>query len=127
MLMKRAKNGGLWAVGAVAVYFWAASVHSQASQNAPTLQVTQCTVYSEHDLSRTFDCTVKAREVCGKSPVPHCELPIGLSLSGGRDIDGNQGTWEKVRVRYKCGSAERINGPHHQNDHASMVLSCFGG
>ena len=55
-----------------------------------------------------------------------CELPIGLVLSDGRDIDGNSATWEKVRVTFRCGQIKRVNGPHDQNDHASALLACGG-
>lgn len=128
MRIKKMKSGGLLVLGTAAA-LWTVMAHSQygGEQGAAGLQITECSVYSEAEPSRSFDCTAKVQELCGQAQSQQCELPIGLSLTGGRDIDGDNGTWEKVRVRYKCGGAERINGPHHQNDHASIILSCFGG
>jgi hypothetical protein len=91
------------------------------------LEIAECVVFSERDSAKRFDCTAKAREVCAAGPAGNCALPIGLALSGGRDLDGNKDTWEKVRVKYRCGRTERINGPHHQNDHATVLLACGGG
>lgn len=130
MSMKAMKNRGWWAVTAVAALWGGlggvpAQSQDSVSQDAG-LQIAECSVYSEAAPSRTYDCTAKAQERCGKGQSQQCELPIGLSLTDGRDIDGNKATWEKVRVRYKCGSAVRINGPHHQNEHASIILSCLG-
>lgn len=90
------------------------------------LEITECLVYSETDDAKRHDCTTKARELCKSIGRGNCELPIGLVLTGGNDIDGNRDTWEKVRVRFRCGRVERVNGPHHQNDHATMILACAG-
>lgn len=114
---------------AVATFMLAAVAHGQYSGRQPAdaagLEITECVVYRDFEAARRHDCTAKAKELCSNS-ARSCELPIGLALSGGRDIDGNPQTWEKVRVRYRCGGQQRINGPHHQNDHASMILSCLG-
>ncbi len=98
----------------------------QSQRAAPlNLEITECVVYSATDTTRRHDCTEKARELC-RDNKGSCELPIGLVLSDGRDIDGNSATWEKVRVAFRCGQVKRINGPHDQNDHASALLACGG-
>ena len=110
---------------------WAAATQAQYSgqrvQQESGLTITECSVYSDTDKALHYDCTAKAKESCVASAANRCELPIGLALTGGRDLDGNDDTWEKVVVHYRCGKADRINGPHHQNDHASMILECRGG
>lgn len=130
MSMKEMKNSA-WAVvtatAALGGVLGAVPAHSQDSvPQGAALQVAECSVYSEGAPSRTYDCTATAQDQCAKSQSQQCELPIGLSLTDGRDIDGNKATWEKVRVRYRCGAEVRTNGPHHQNDHASIILSCLG-
>ncbi|MEP7246650.1 MAG: hypothetical protein ABI885_23630 [Gammaproteobacteria bacterium] len=103
-------------------------VHAEEQQQAAParLEIVECLVFSETDQTKRFDCTVKARELCASGPARRCALPIGLVLSGGRDLDGNRDTWEKVRVNYRCGKVVHTNGPHHQNDHATMLLACGG-
>jgi hypothetical protein len=102
---------------------------AQAQQPAvpPTLkvEVLECLVYSSVDASKRHDCTAKAREVCNGVGAT-CELPIGLALSDGKDLDGNAKTWEKVRVTFQCGPLKRVSGPHDQNEHAVAVLACRG-
>ena len=104
-----------------------AQTSAQPTPQAPSVSITECTVFSESDANIRHDCTAVAKGLCAKAAANRCELPIGLVLTDGRDLDGNADTWEKVLVRYRCGSADRINGPHHQNDHASMILECRGG
>ena len=98
--------------------------HSYAADPAvpsPTgVAVTDCAVYSETDPARRYDCTQAARERCNGQD--SCELPIGRSLSGGKDID--EASEKKVKLLYNCGGQERMQGPHYQNDHASMILRC---
>lgn len=84
------------------------------------IAVMACSVYSERDHSDSHDCTSAARAQCDGQP--NCELPIGLSLSGGKDID--EDSEKKVKIRYRCGEQERMQGPHYQNDHAAMILRC---
>jgi hypothetical protein len=99
---------------------------AQTQRAAPAkLEITECLVYSPTDETRRHDCTAKARELCSGG-TGSCELPIGLVLSDGRDLDGNSATWEKVRVTFRCGQIKRVNGPHDQNDHASALLACGG-
>ena len=81
---------------------------------------TRCEVYVQGDPERTRDCKAAADAVCGGKP--YCELPIGGNLSGGAYL----AEWSKVIVEYNCGPVHRINGPHHQNDHATMTLYCAG-
>jgi hypothetical protein len=93
-----------------------------ADQATLELQITQCAVYSELDKSVQSDCADEARKVC--AGLESCELPIGMNLTDGTDIDNNSKSWELVKVEYSCGGKTRINGPHYQNDHATMTLSC---
>lgn len=86
------------------------------------MTITECVVYSKTDKTLTYNCTPAASKVC--NGLGKCELPIGLALSGGKDLDNNPDNWKKVRVRYKCGGKEFTRGPHDQNDHASMILTC---
>ena len=93
-----------------------------AAEAAPGLEITSCTVFSEQDESLAHDCASEARKLC---PGPGtCELPIGLNLTEGKDLDNNPDTWELVRVEFSCRDVARINGPHYQNDHATMTLAC---
>ena len=109
---------------------WVATIQAQYSgQQAPQqtgLSITGCSVFSDRDKNLRHDCTAKAKSLCSSAAPNRCELPIGLALTDGRDLDGDPNTWEKVVVRYRCGTADRVNGPHDQNDHASMVLECRG-
>lgn len=95
---------------------------SEGAKSQPqTINITHCVVYSERNKQLVSDCTAVARHACDGTA--HCELPIGLSLTAGKDIDPK--AWKKVRVDYTCGGRAEINGPHYQDDHASMVLGCF--
>ena len=95
---------------------------THAAEPAAGIDITACSVYSDRDKSLRQDCVDEARKLCAGQYF--CELPIGLNLTGGRDLDGNENTWELVRVDYSCAGKPHINGPHHQNDHATMTLSC---
>lgn len=129
MAKGRVMAGGNWA----SVIFVSLSVLSvcqpargqgyQGAESASVIgiSVTECTVSSDTTTNK-FDCTAIARRTC--HDVPKCELPIGYTLTGARDIDGNERTWEKVVVTYRCGAKELVRGPHDQNPHAAMVLSC---
>ena len=88
----------------------------------PIVEITRCAVWSEQQEGMRHDCSEEARKIC--SGRAFCELPIGLNLTGGRDLDSDPDTWELVRVDYSCAGKAHINGPHHQNDHATMTLSC---
>jgi len=97
---------------------------STAQNVAPTIEITECVVYSPLDQTMRFDCSAKARTLCGAGA--HCEISIGLALTDGRELDGNPKNWKKVRIRYRCGQALHTSGPFDQDDHATMVLSCTG-
>ena len=90
----------------------------------PVIEIVECVVYPEGAPSKTVDCAAKARAAC--NGVARCELPIGLSLTDGEQIDHDPKTWKKVRLRYRCEKVEHINGPHNQDDHATMLIGCRG-
>ncbi len=89
-----------------------------------SIEIVSCIVYSETNKKDSFDCSAKARAQC--KAAASCELPIGMALTDGRNI-GDPQSWKKVRVQYRCGSFEHVNGPYNQDDHATMHLSCRGG
>ncbi len=89
---------------------------------AGSIDVRECAVYSAQDPAKRFDCLDRARELCNGKPL--CELPIGLALSGGRDIDPRSG--KKVKIRLSCGQRVFVQGPHDQDEHATMILVCPG-
>jgi len=92
---------------------------------AATPEITACVVYSDTDKSKQRDCLAQARASCsGKAST--CELPIGLGLTNNEQLDGNAKSWKKVLVHYRCNQTERVNGPHIQDDHATMIISCAG-
>jgi hypothetical protein len=95
------------------------------SSQVPAPEIMQCVVYSDSDKSKQRDCLAQARSICVQK-APTCELPIGLGLTNNEQIDGDAKSWKKVLVKYRCNQAERVNGPHIQDDHATMVLSCLG-
>ena len=95
---------------------------AHADTTTKGIQITQCTVYSERDKSIRYDCTEPAAKAC--SGLNFCELPIGMNLTDGKDLDNNKKTWELVKVDYSCSGKPSYNGPHYQNDHATMSLSC---
>jgi hypothetical protein len=103
----------------------AAQAAPQQPVRAVVIEIVECVVYPEDQPTRSVDCAAKARTVCNGAT--QCELPIGLALTDGRQIDSNARTWKKVRVRYRCDKAEHVNGPHTQDDHATMLLACAGG
>ena len=96
----------------------------QGAPPSPVIEIVECVVYPEGAPSRTVDCAAKARAVCNGTAM--CELPIGLSLTDGQQIDHDPKTWKKVRLRYRCEKVEHINGPHNQDDHATMLIGCRG-
>lgn len=91
------------------------------------IKVATCSVSSVRDKSIRFDCTPKAAEACdGKAK---CELPIGVNLTDGRDIDpvgplSVRRLGKVVAVTYKCGSTTARRGPYHQSDNATLLLDC---
>lgn len=95
---------------------------AQADPATTGIHITLCSVYSEQAYALQSDCTDQAAHLC--SGLDFCELPIGLNLTDGKDIDNNEASWELVRVEYACAGKPRFNGPHYQNDHATMSLFC---
>lgn len=106
-----------------------AAADDDASAAAPaspaTPEITGCVVYSESDRSKQRDCLAQARASCA-SQAATCELPIGLGLTNNEPIDGDAKAWKKVLVHYRCNQIQRVNGPHIQDDHATMIISCIG-
>jgi hypothetical protein len=103
----------------------AAETGSVPAPQAATPEITACVVYSETDKSKQRDCLSQARASCAAKAAT-CELPIGLGLTNNEQLDGNAKSWKKVLVHYRCNQTERINGPHIQDDHATMIISCAG-
>lgn len=103
----------------------AAEAGSAAMPQAPTPEITACVVYSDTDRSKQQDCLSQARAICAAKEAT-CELPIGLGLTNNEQLDGNAKSWKKVLVHYRCNQTERVNGPHIQDDHATMLISCAG-
>jgi hypothetical protein len=93
-----------------------------AQQPGGGVRIEKCAVYSELDKSKVFDCAENARAACPEAAI--CELPIGMNLTNGRDLDDNEQTWELVKVEFSCGTRIKFNGPHYQNNHATMTLAC---
>jgi hypothetical protein len=99
-----------------------APVGAQASPAKP--EITGCVVYSESDRSKKRDCLAQARASCAAQAAT-CELPIGLGLTNNEQIDGDAKSWKKVLVEYRCNQAQLVNGPHTQDDHATMIIGCM--
>jgi hypothetical protein len=116
------RRGRLRALSFALILSMAATPLVSAQEAVQGLEITSCTVFSELDKNITHDCVNEARKSCAGPGT--CELPIGLNLTQGKDLDGNPDTWELVRVEFKCKGIAHINGPHYQNDHATMTLAC---
>lgn len=118
-----------WRAIAIACLLSAPAHAQQPAPPAPPvaalIEILDCVVYSAADKTKRHDCTAKARELC-RGAAGICELPIGLALTAGRDLDGDRKTWEKVRINFRCGQTQRVHGPHDQNDHATALLECRG-
>ena len=125
--MRKLSATGIGIIG-VAMLGGAFGLRAQSAPPAappgPVIEIVECVVYPEGEPSRTVDCAAKARAACNGAAA--CELPIGLSLTDGQQIDHDAKTWKKVRLRYRCEKVEHINGPHNQDDHATMLIGCRG-
>lgn len=109
-------------VGVFSLLLCALVGHGGAQATVGAIDLRECVIYSAKEPAKRFDCLDRAREICnGKSL---CELPIGLALSDGRDIDPRSG--KKVRIRLRCGRRALVQGPHDQDEHATMILACPG-
>lgn len=97
--------------------------------HGPTLniKVTSCVVSSVRDKWIHHDCTGEASKSCDGTP--RCELPIGLNLTDGRDIDPVgvpmvRRLGKVVTVEFQCGDTTERRGPNPQNDNATLLLAC---
>jgi len=102
----------------------------QARPTEPSIKITECVVFSVRDHSIQQDCTAVAAKLC--DGLHKCELPIGLSLTGGRDIDpvGTPSTrrmTKAVNVVYQCGGSSQKRGPNLQDENATLTLRCSSG
>jgi len=91
------------------------------------IKVTSCVVSSVRDKSIQQDCTANASKFC--DGVPRCELPIGLNLTDGRDIDPVgvptvRRLGKVVVVEFQCGKTTERRGPNPQNNNATLILAC---
>ena len=86
------------------------------------IRISACSVYSTRDESRKVDCTAVAAKACDGQAI--CDLPIGVNLTDGRDIDSR--SFKKAKVTYVCGQLVRTRGPYPQNDNATLTLTCTG-
>ncbi len=91
------------------------------AQAAPSISIKSCEVVARRDATKKKDCAEVAARLCG--PAGFCELPIGMMLTDGNDLD--PGNIKLVRVSYMCGERPgRTVGPYDQNDHATITLTC---
>lgn len=99
----------------------------QGLKTNDSIKVTSCVVFSVRDNSIRQDCTSKASTLCDGSQ--YCELPIGLNLTDGRDIDPVgvpmvRRLGKNVDVEFQCGKTTEKRGPNPQNNNATLILSC---
>jgi hypothetical protein len=99
----------------------------QSQSTSQTIKVTSCVVSSVRDKSIQQDCTSKASKACDGTP--SCELPIGLNLTDGKDIDPvgvpmARRLGKVVVVQCQCGKTIEKRGPNPQNNNATLVLAC---
>lgn len=99
----------------------------QGLKTSGSIKVTSCVVSSVRDKSIHHDCTSKAATLCNGSQ--YCELPIGLNLTDGRDIDPVgvpmvRRLGKNVDVEFQCGKTTEKRGPNPQNNNATLILSC---
>jgi hypothetical protein len=92
------------------------------------IEITSCVVYSVRHSAIKYDCIAEARSALGTCDEPQsCEIPIGLNLTGGKDLDPDSGFLGKqVKLVYRCAGYAMQSGPYQQDDHASLVLDCSG-
>jgi hypothetical protein len=99
----------------------------QGQGTSENIKVTACMVSSVRDKSIHQDCTNEASKSCNGKP--RCELPIGLNLTEGKDIDpvgvpSVRRLGKMVTVQFQCGKAIEKRGPNPQNDNATLILAC---
>jgi hypothetical protein len=95
---------------------------SPAAHPPVPIEITECVVYPEAAPDKTVDCAEVVRTAC--KAMSACDIRIGLALTGGRQIDGDERAWKKVRLRYRCADIAKVNGPYVQSEHATVHLSC---
>ena len=93
-----------------------------------SIRITSCVVSSVKHPDKTYDCLAEARKALGTCSEPQaCEIPIGLNLTSGKDLDPGSGfLGKRVTILYVCGTEHMQGGPYQQDDHASLVLDCSG-
>ena len=99
----------------------------QGPETTETVKITSCVVASVRDKTIHHDCTSEAAKVCDRTS--RCELPIGLNLTEGRDIDPVGAPMVRrlskvVIVEFKCGKSAEKRGPNPQDDNATLILAC---
>ena len=99
----------------------------QGQKSNASIKVTACVVSSVRDKSIHQDCTSKASKLCDGTQ--YCELPIGVNLTDGRDIDPVgvpmvRRLGKVVDVEFQCGKTTEKRGPNPQNNNATLILSC---
>jgi len=105
------------------------SVEAQeVSGKKVNIQITSCVVNSVKHPGNTYDCMAEAKKALGAcSEAQACEIPIGLNLTSGKDLDPGSGfLGKRVTILYVCGTEHMQGGPYEQDDHASLVLDCSG-
>ena len=124
------RSRGGWAVIA-ALLVNVGSIHAQDAfvqeKSSGIIKVTACTVASVRDKSIHQDCTGTASKVCDGNQ--RCELPIGLNLTDGKDIDPvglpmTRRLGKVVIVEFQCGKTTQKRGPNPQNNNATLILAC---
>lgn len=93
-----------------------------------SLEIKSCVVFSVKSPGKTYDCIREAKQAAEScKQMEHCEIPIGLNLTSGKDIDPGSGFLGKqVKIIYVCGGGPTQGGPYQQDDHASLVIDCSG-
>jgi len=91
------------------------------------IKVTSCVVSSVRDKAIRRDCTKSVSKLCDNTT--RCELPIGLNLTDGEDIDPVgvpmvRRLGKVVTVVFQCGSTTEKRGPNLQNNNAALILAC---
>ena len=100
----------------------------EVSGQKVNIQITSCVVNTVKHAGGAYDCMAEAKKALGTcSEAQACEIPIGLNLTSGRDLDPGSGfLGKRVTILYVCGSEHMQAGPYEQDDHASLVLDCSG-
>lgn len=97
-------------------------------ETAARIRLISCVVTSARDAGPRYDCMSEARsELAACNNATFCEIPIGVNLTNGKDIDPGTGfLGKRVTIAYSCGTYSMQGGPYEQDDHATVVLDCNG-